>query len=85
MPFNPYTATQKKNSTNYMNCAKTAGMGFGLGAGIGVTVGVLFGGLNAMTNPKIAGRRVRYIASTCTQTGGMFGIFVAAGFLMRGC
>eukprot|EP00466_Bigelowiella_natans_P001126 jgi/Bigna1/136212/aug1.32_g10920 len=67
------------------NCMKTAGMGFGLGASIGVTVGVLFGGAQALLNPKIAGRRVRYVAGICTQTGGMFGVFVAAGFLMRGC
>mmetsp|Transcript_7178 Transcript_7178/g.17477 ORF Transcript_7178/g.17477 Transcript_7178/m.17477 type:complete len:86 (+) Transcript_7178:277-534(+) len=85
MPVNPYKVGQNRNNSSLANCAKTAGLGFGMGAAIGTTFGVLFGGMRALADPKIAGRRVRYVAGVCTQSGAMFGVFVAAGFLMRGC
>ncbi|GAB5368899.1 hypothetical protein AAMO2058_001359000 [Amorphochlora amoebiformis] len=87
MPINPYTqnAQRSRSTSRMMSCGQSAAMGFGLGGTIGVTVGVLFGGVSALANPKLAGRRIGYVAKLSTQTGAMFGVFVAAGFLMRGC
>mmetsp|Transcript_938 Transcript_938/g.1310 ORF Transcript_938/g.1310 Transcript_938/m.1310 type:complete len:85 (-) Transcript_938:64-318(-) len=84
MPYNPYTSGKKNNTSSWQSCLSTAGMGFGLGGGIGLTAGTVIGGLAAL-NPKLAGRRIRYTAGIALQSGTMFGVFVAAGFLLRGC
>mmetsp|Transcript_8211 Transcript_8211/g.15238 ORF Transcript_8211/g.15238 Transcript_8211/m.15238 type:complete len:88 (-) Transcript_8211:49-312(-) len=87
MPANPYSNPYGRSAgqSQFEKCARTAGMGFALGGALGTTLGVLVGFPTAMANPKIAGRRIRYVAKVCMQTGGTFGVFVAAGFLLRGC
>mmetsp|Transcript_22289 Transcript_22289/g.43351 ORF Transcript_22289/g.43351 Transcript_22289/m.43351 type:complete len:87 (-) Transcript_22289:301-561(-) len=86
MPVNPYTVGKKQKQSTFERCARVAGMGFGFGGGIGVAIGAMWGIPQALALRKVdTFGRVRFVARACIQTGVPFGVFLAAGFLMRGC
>lgn len=77
-------AYSNQRPSRWKQCAFTAAYGFGIGAALGTTVGVLFGGLTVMA-PCYKGKRLAMMAKTCAQSGAMFGTFLAAGSIIRGC
>jgi hypothetical protein len=54
-----------------------------MGASLGLTVGFLFGTLSAL-GPQNKGKRIQLIAQQSIQLGGVFGLFLAAGTVIRG-
>lgn len=67
------------------NCLYVAGSGFALGGTLGVTMGVIFGAMNVW-HPSYKGKRLATVSATCMQMGGFFGLFLAAGSVVRsGC
>lgn len=56
-----------------------------MGAAIGTTAGVVFAGIPVIMDPKLKGKRLGTLSSTCLQYGVMFGLFLSVGSLIHGC
>lgn len=56
-------------------------LGFGYGGALGLTAGTVVGSLEALSRPR--GNRMFILAKRSMGGGAMFGIFVAAGFMIR--